>query len=62
MNNTFAIKVLKSHFVDIADEEYKIAIKMVIEALRNEAKMDYYAFKPGISLREYLDLSEEEIE
>ena len=62
MNNILATKVLMSHLPEIADGAYKTATEIAIETLLQEAKMDYYAFKPGISLREYLELSQEDYE
>ena len=62
MNNILAAKVLMSHLTEITDGAYKTATKIAIETLLQEAKMDYYAFKPGIPLRDYLELSQEDIE
>ena len=62
MNNILAAKVLISHLPEITDGAYKTATEIAIETLLQEAKMDYYAFKPGISLREYLELSQEDYE
>ena len=60
MNNILAAKVLMSHLTEITDGAYKTATKIAIETLLQEAKMDYYAFKLGIPLRDYLELSQEE--
>ena len=62
MNNILAAKVLMSHLPDITDGAYKTATEIAIETLLQEAKMDYYAFKPGIPLIEYLELSQKEYE
>lgn len=62
MNNISAAKVLMSHLPEIKDGAYKTATEIAIETLISEAKMDYYAFKPGIPLRNYLELSQEEFE
>ena len=62
MNNVLAAKVLMSHLPEITDGAYKMATEIAIETLLQEAKMDYYAFKPGIPLRNYLELSQEEFE
>ena len=51
-----------SHLTEITDGAYKTATKIAIETLLQEAKMDYYAFKPGIPLREYLELTNEQYE
>ena len=42
--------------------EGKTATEIAIETLLQEAKIDYYAFKPGIPLREYLELTNEQYE
>ena len=60
MNNILAAKVLMSHLPEITDGAYKTATEIAIETLLQEAKMDYYAFKPGIPLREYLELTNEQ--
>ena len=62
MNNILAAKILMSHLPEITDGAYKTATEIAIETLLQEAKMDYYAFKPGIPLRNYLELSQEEFE
>lgn len=62
MNNVLAAKVLMSHLPEITDGAYKTATEIAIETLLQEAKMDYYAFKPCIPLRNYLELSQEEFE
>ena len=62
MDNILAAKVLMSHLPEITDGAYKTATEIAIETLLQEAKMDYYAFKPGIPLRNYLELSQEEFE
>ena len=62
MNNILAAKVLISHLPEIADGAYKMATEIAIETLLQEAKIDYYAFKPGIPLREYLELTNEQYE
>ena len=62
MNNILAAKVLMAHLPEITDGAYKTATEIAIETLLQEAKMDYYAFKPGIPLRNYLELSQEEFE
>lgn len=62
MNNVLAAKVLISHLPEITDGAYKTATEIAIETLLQEAKLDYYAFKPGIPLRNYLELSQEEFE
>lgn len=62
MNNVLAAKVLMSHLPEITDGAYKTATEIAIETLLQEAKMDYYAFKPGIPLQDYLGLSQEEFE
>lgn len=62
MNNILAAKVLISHLPEITDGAYKTAIEIAIETLLQEAKMDYYAFKPRIPLREYLELTNEQYE
>ena len=62
MNNILAAKVLMSHLPEITDDAYKTAIEIAIETLLQEAKMDYYAFKPRIALREYLELTNEQYE
>ena len=51
-----------SHLPEITDGAYKTATEIAIETLLQEAKMDYYAFKPGIPLREYLELTNEQYE
>ena len=62
MNNILAAKILMSHLPEITDGAYKTATEIAIETLLQEAKMDYYAFKPGIPLQNYLELSQEEFE
>lgn len=60
MNNILAAKVLISHLPDVMDGAYRTAIEIAIETLISEAKTDYYNINPGISLKEYLELPEEE--
>lgn len=60
MNNILAAKVLISHLPEIGDGEYKTATEIAIKTLLQKAKMDYYAFKPRIPLRDYLELSQED--
>ena len=62
MNNILAAKVLISHLPGITDGAYRTATEIAIETLLQEAKMDYYAFKPGIPLREYLELTNDQYE
>ena len=62
MNNILAAKVLMSHLPEITDGAYKTATEIAIETLLQEAKIDYYAFKPEIPLREYLELTNEQYE
>ena len=62
MNNILAAKVLISHLPEITDVPYNMATEIAIETLLQEAKMDYYAFKPGIPLREYLELTNDQYE
>ena len=51
-----------SHLPEITDGAYKTATEIAIETLLQEEKIDYYAFKPGIPLREYLELTNEQYE
>ena len=51
-----------SHLPEITDGAYKTATEIAIETLLQEAKIDYYAFKPEIPLREYLELTNEQYE
>ena len=62
MNNILAAKVLMSHLPEITDGAYKTATEIAIETLFKEAKLEYYAFRPGIPLLDYLELSKEEFE
>lgn len=60
MDNILAAKVLMSHLPEITDGAYKTATEIAIETLFYEARMNYNDFNPGISLREYLGLSQED--
>ena len=62
MNNILAAKVLMLHLPEITDGAYKTATEIAIETLFQEAKMDWFAFKPQIPLRAYLGLTKEEFD
>lgn len=62
MNNVLAAKVLMSHLPKITDGAYKTATEIAIEVLFKDARIDWLMAKDGLSLQEYLGLSQEEYE
>ena len=60
MNNILAAKVLMSHLHEIKDEAYKIATKIAIEELFIDAVKDWHKMNTGLSVVEYLGITEDE--
>lgn len=60
MNNILAAKVLMSHLPEIRDGAYKVATQIAIEELLIDAVKDWHKMNTGLSVVEYLGITEDE--
>lgn len=60
MNNILAAQVLRSHLPEITDGAYKRATEIAIQGLYLDAWRDWQSIETGLTVLEYLELTNEE--